>query len=131
MLGTPARTAGVQHPCHAAFPLEIRGLRLDQAVSRTALVLIRARAFQMRAAMDRFRIDDIVRRLLESVPAGVRSVQQDLESNFRAVLHATLGKLDLVTREEFDTQTKVLERTRAKADALEAKLAELEKLLAR
>ncbi|MGH8149468.1 MAG: accessory factor UbiK family protein [Steroidobacteraceae bacterium] len=81
--------------------------------------------------MDRFRVDDIVRRLLETVPAGVKSVQQDLESDFRAVLHATLGKLDLVTREEFDTQTKVLERTRAKADALEARIAELEKLPAR
>jgi ubiquinone biosynthesis accessory factor UbiK len=76
--------------------------------------------------MDPFRIDEIVRRLLESVPPAVRGVQQDLESNFRAVLRATLGRLDLVTREEFDAQTKVLERTRAKADALEARLAALE-----
>ncbi len=76
--------------------------------------------------MDPFRIDEIVRRLLESVPPAVRGVQQDLESNFRAVLRATLGRLDLVTREEFDAQTKVLERTRAKADALEKRLAALE-----
>ncbi len=76
--------------------------------------------------MDSFRIDEIVRRLLESVPPAMRGVQQDLESNFRAVLRATLGRLDLVTREEFDAQTKVLERTRAKADALEARLAALE-----
>ncbi|MGH8258404.1 MAG: accessory factor UbiK family protein [Steroidobacteraceae bacterium] len=74
-------------------------------------------------------MDDIVRRLLESVPPALRGVQQDLESNFRAVLRATLGRLDLVTREEFDTQTKVLERTRAKADALEARLAELERAM--
>jgi BMFP domain-containing protein YqiC len=79
--------------------------------------------------MDPFRIDDIVRRLLESVPPAVRGVQQDLETNFRAVLRATLGRLDLVTREEFDAQTKVLERTRAKADALEARLAELERAM--
>ena len=76
--------------------------------------------------MDQFRIDEIVRRLLESVPPALRGVQQDLESNFRAVLRATLGRLDLVTREEFDAQTKVLERTRAKADSLEARLAALE-----
>ena len=76
--------------------------------------------------MDPFRIDEIVRRLLESVPPALRGVQQDLESNFRAVLRATLGRLDLVTREEFDAQTKVLERTRAKADALETRLAALE-----
>ncbi len=79
--------------------------------------------------MDSYRIDEIVRRLLESIPPVVRSVQQDLETNFRAVLRASLGKLDLVTREEFDAQTKVLERTRAKADALESRIAELEKAL--
>jgi ubiquinone biosynthesis accessory factor UbiK len=79
--------------------------------------------------MDSYRIDEIVRRLLESIPPAVRSVQQDLEANFRAVLRASLGKLDLVTREEFDAQTKVLERTRAKAEALEARLAQLEKAL--
>ncbi len=76
--------------------------------------------------MDPIRIDEIVRRLLESVPPALRGVQQDLESNFRAVLRSTLGRLDLVTREEFDTQTKVLERTRAKAEALETRLAALE-----
>jgi len=79
--------------------------------------------------MDPLRIDEIVRRLLESIPPAARSVQQDLESNFRAVLRTALGKLDLVTREEFDAQTKVLERTRAKAEALESRLAELEKRL--
>ncbi len=42
----------------------------------------------------------------------------DLEANFRSVLRSTLGKLDLVTREEFDTQLKVLERTRSKLEAL-------------
>jgi ubiquinone biosynthesis accessory factor UbiK len=79
--------------------------------------------------MDSYRIDEIVRRLLENIPPAVRSVQRDLEANFRAVLRASLGKLDLVTREEFDAQTKVLERTRAKAEALEARVAELERAL--
>ena len=79
--------------------------------------------------MDPFRIDEIVRRLLESIPPAARSVQQDLEANFRAVLRATLSKLDLVTREEFDAQSKVLERTRAKAEALESRVAELERSL--
>ena len=56
--------------------------------------------------MEQFRIDEIARRLLESVPPAFRSMQQDLEANFRAVLRSSLGKLDLVTREEFDTQMK-------------------------
>jgi len=80
--------------------------------------------------MDPFRIDEIARRLFERVPPAMRSMQQDLEANFRAVLRSTLGKLDLVSRDEFDAQTKVLERTRMKAEALEARLAELEKRLA-
>ena len=79
--------------------------------------------------MDPFRIDEIVRRLLESVPPAVKGVQEDLESNFRAVLRSALGRLDLVTREEFDAQTKVLERTRAKAEGLEGRLAALESAL--
>jgi len=71
-------------------------------------------------------INEIARRLLESLPATVRGAQADLEHNFQAVLRTTLGKLDLVTRDEFDVQTKVLERTRARLALLEARLAELE-----
>src|SRR5215210_1647096 len=74
------------------------------------------------AAMTPFRIDDIARRLFESVPPAVRSVSQDLESNFRAVLRSSLTKLDLVTRDEFDAQMKVLERTRARLEALEERV---------
>lgn len=76
--------------------------------------------------MDAFRIDEIARRLLERVPPGLRSVQQDLESNFRAVLRERLSRLDLVSRDEFEAQTKVLERTRARLEALEARLTEME-----
>jgi ubiquinone biosynthesis accessory factor UbiK len=79
--------------------------------------------------MDNFRIDQIARRLFETVPPAMRSVQQDLESNFRAVLRSSLGKLDLVTRDEFDTQTRVLERTRARLEQLEAQVGELERAL--
>ena len=77
--------------------------------------------------MESFRIDEIARRLFESVPPALRAAQQDLEANFRAVLRGALGKLDLVTRDEFDAQTKVLERTRAKVEALQARLTELER----
>jgi hypothetical protein len=76
--------------------------------------------------MESFRIDEIARRLLDSVPPALRTVQKDLETNFRAVLRSSLGKLDLVTRDEFDTQTRVLERTRARLAELEARLLALE-----
>ena len=76
--------------------------------------------------MESFRIDEIARKLRESLPPAIHTVQKDLENNFRAVLRSTLGKLDVVTREEFDTQTKVLERTRARLEQLEARVQALE-----
>ena len=76
--------------------------------------------------MNGSRIDEIARRLLEKVPPGVRAVQQDLESNFRAVLRASLSKLDLVSRDEFDAQMRVLERTRARLEELERRVAGME-----
>jgi len=71
-------------------------------------------------------IDDLARRLAESVPQGLRSMKDDLEKNFQSVLRAGLGKLDLVTREEFEVQEAVLARTRQKLDALEERLISIE-----
>ncbi len=76
--------------------------------------------------MDAFRIDEIARRLIESVPPALRTMQKDLETNFRAVLRGSLSKLDVVTRDEFDTQTRVLQRTREKVEQLEARVREME-----
>ncbi len=76
--------------------------------------------------MNTTKIEEIVRRLVASVPPGVRAVQQDLESNFRAVLRASLTKLDLVSRDEFDAQMRVLERTRARLEELERRVAGLD-----
>jgi len=55
------------------------------------------------------------------------SPAKDLEKNLRALLLTFFSRLDLVTREEFDVQAKVLARTREKLTALEARLAELER----
>ncbi len=71
-------------------------------------------------------IDELARRLAESVPQGIRSVKDDLEKNFRSVLRSGLGKLDLVTREEFEVQEAVLARTREKLDSLEERLQTIE-----
>jgi BMFP domain-containing protein YqiC len=76
--------------------------------------------------MESLRIDDLARRLLEQVPPALRAVREDLEAGFRVVLRERLAKLDLVTRDEFDAQTRVLARTRARLEALEARLAALE-----
>jgi len=72
-------------------------------------------------------IDDIARRLFEGLPESARTLRRDIESNFRAVLQANLGKLDLTTRTEFEVQTRVLERTRAALAQLEQRIAALER----
>ncbi len=71
-------------------------------------------------------IDEIARRLADAVPQSLRSVKDDLEKNFRSVLRSGLGKLDLVTREEFEVQEAVLARSRQKLEALEKRLESVE-----
>ena len=71
-------------------------------------------------------IDNIAKKLAEALPQGLRSIGDDLEKNFRAVLRSSLARLDLVTREEFEVQEAVLARTREKLDALEKRLQQLE-----
>jgi hypothetical protein len=72
-------------------------------------------------------IENLAKKLAESVPEGLRSMRDDLETNFRGVLQSGISKLDLVTREEFEIQEAVLARTREKLERLEAKLEEIEK----
>lgn len=70
-------------------------------------------------------------KLVEEVSAKLsellaNSPARDLERNVRALLSSALARFDLVAREEFDIQAKVLARTREKLAALEARMAELE-----
>ena len=76
--------------------------------------------------IDLSQLDDLARRLSSLVPQGLRDSREELQQNFKSVLQAGLGKLDLVTREEFDVQRAVLLRTREKLEALERQVAELE-----
>ena len=55
------------------------------------------------------------------------SPAKDIEKNAKAVMSGVFGKLDLVTREEFDIQTQLLARTRERLQALEARVEALEK----
>ena len=71
-------------------------------------------------------IDDLARQISDSVPSGVKGLQQDLEKNIHTLLQGALAKLDLVTREEFDTQSQVLLRTRDQLEQLEKLVSELE-----
>ncbi|MCD2449587.1 accessory factor UbiK family protein [Methylicorpusculum oleiharenae] len=71
-------------------------------------------------------LDEIASRLANAVPPGLNNLKEDLEKNFHAILQGALGKLDLVTREEFEVQKAVLAKTRAKLEDLESRVAALE-----
>ena len=69
--------------------------------------------------------DDMQARINEALE---NSPAKDIEKNVKAMLSQGFSKLDLVTREEFDVQMQVLAKTRAKLEALEVRVAELEAL---
>lgn len=71
-------------------------------------------------------VEEVIDTLRRAMPAGLT---RDIEQNLRAALSATLARLDLVTREELEVQSAVLARTRARLEALEKQVAELETLL--
>lgn len=76
--------------------------------------------------LDSKTLDDLARKLADSVPAGLRDLKAEAEKNFRAVLQSVFAKLDLVTREEFDVQSAVLSRTRERLEELAERLQQLE-----
>jgi BMFP domain-containing protein YqiC len=73
--------------------------------------------------LDNKLIDDISRKVSDMI-AG--SPMADVEKNVRALLQTAFAKMNLVTREEFDVQTQVLQRTRDQLNSLEQRLAVLE-----
>ncbi|MEM8814726.1 MAG: accessory factor UbiK family protein [Pseudomonadota bacterium] len=76
--------------------------------------------------MDKSSIDTLASRLIDALPGELGSLKADAEANFRAALAGGLQRMDLVTRDEFELQQAVLQRTRQKLDALEARLKELD-----
>lgn len=69
-------------------------------------------------------IEDVLKALRGALPADL---PKSVEQNIRAALSGLFERMDLVSREEFDIQREVLARTRAKLEALEARIAEIEK----
>ena len=68
-------------------------------------------------------LDELAKKIGQAIDA---SPAKDVEKNIKALLQASLQRLDLVPREEFDLQTQVLQRTREKLEALEARVAQIE-----
>ncbi|MFW6020843.1 MAG: ubiquinone biosynthesis accessory factor UbiK [Guyparkeria sp.] len=72
-------------------------------------------------------IEEISQRIEQAMPESLREGKQEFEKAVRQAVSNGFSRMDLVTREEFDVQTQVLARTRAKLEALEQRVAEMER----
>jgi hypothetical protein len=72
------------------------------------------------------RLSDKINQLL---PPGMQQVKSDFDARLKTLLQQQLAQLEFVSREEFDIQARVLQRTRTKLEALEEKLGQLEQTL--
>lgn len=76
------------------------------------------------------KIEEIAKQVTDAIPPSLKNMAKELEDKANTILQSKLSQLDVVTREEFDVQTQVLIKTRAKLTELEAKLVELEEKIA-
>ena len=80
--------------------------------------------------MDKFStrpLDEIARKVNEVIPDDLKNAKQDLEKNVRVAAQGVLQRLDLVTREEFDVQAKMLAKSQLRVKELEQRIQELER----
>lgn len=64
-------------------------------------------------------LEDLAKNLFSALPVSLQNLESDIQQQFKDILSATFTRMDLVTREEFDVQIKVLARTREKIEALQ------------
>ncbi len=74
-------------------------------------------------------LESLAKKIVEVMPEGLGQVPDGVQSQVKAILSSSFAKMDLVTREEFDVQSGVLAKTRAKLEALEKQVSELESRL--
>lgn len=72
------------------------------------------------------KIDELVARIKDSLPDDIGQLKQAGENKLKLVLEGALQRLEVVSREEYDVQTEVLQRTRQRIEALEKRISELE-----
>lgn len=72
------------------------------------------------------KLDQLSRQINDLLPRDFNLLKEDLQEQVRALIHDSFKKMDLVTREEFEIQSRVLARTREKLEALERTVAQLE-----
>ena len=63
--------------------------------------------------------DELTKKLFATLPTSLQNFEKEIQGKFKEILQASFARLDLITREEFDVQTKVLARTREKLESLQ------------
>lgn len=66
--------------------------------------------------------DDLAKKLFAILPDNLQNIDKEIQQKFKEILQAAFARMDLVTREEFDVQIKVLARTREKLEALQGQV---------
>ena len=79
--------------------------------------------------IDNQTINQLSDKISELLPPGLQQVKTDFDARLKSLLQQQLASLEMVSREEFDIQARVLERTREKLESIETKLRELEATL--
>ena len=80
--------------------------------------------------IDNRTLDSLSDQIAELLPPGLQQVKRDFDARLKRLLQEQLAHYEMVSREEFDLQARVLARSREKLEALEARIAELEQALA-
>jgi BMFP domain-containing protein YqiC len=70
-------------------------------------------------------LEDLAKKLYSALPENFQLLEEEVKQQFKEVLQSAFTHLDLVTREEFDVQLKVLAKTREKVDSLEKAIQQL------
>ena len=79
--------------------------------------------------MNKHFFDDLTNKISSTLPPVPNGIKGELEQSIRNILHNAFDKMDLVTREDFEVQSAVLQKTRIKLELLEKKLSEFEEKL--
>ena len=71
-------------------------------------------------------LEQFIQSILANLPADGQAIRTEVKENFRTAVEASLTRMNIVSRDEFDAQTALLQRTRIKLEALEKELARLQ-----
>ena len=79
--------------------------------------------------IDNQTINRLSEKINDLLPPGLQQVKSDFDAKLKSLLQQQLANYEMVSREEFDIQARVLQRTREKLEIIETRLKELEKTL--